>query len=76
MQDREWNVYSEIRNINVNIFGVWRAEPIVSAFCYADINWFVYNVCARKADVEGKRVESRDLIGYNSRHKREIIDVK
>ena len=38
-----------------------------SAFCYADINLFVYNVCARKADVEGKRVESRDLIGYNSR---------
>lgn len=47
-----------------------------SAFCYVDINLFVYNVCARKADVEGKRVESRDLIGYNSRHKREIIDVK
>lgn len=41
MQDREWNVYSEIRNINVNIFGVWRAEPIGSAFSYVDINLFI-----------------------------------
>lgn len=76
MQDREWNVYSEIRNINVNIFGVWRAEPIGSAFCYADINWFVYNVCAQKVDVEGKWVDFKDLIRYNSGQKREIIDVK